>query len=117
MGHFEILEKQMCKELEAIEQKIKSGADMTTADLDKADKLAHAAKCLATYSAMKEASEEYDEGNMSGYRGRAMNGRFVSREAGNSYAEGYSRGYNEARSQMEAQSGHYPYMPPERYRY
>ena len=36
---FEALEKEMCKELEAIEQKMKSGVEMSTADLEKVDKL------------------------------------------------------------------------------
>ena len=111
MDKFEALEKSMCKELEAIEQKIKGGAEMSTADLDKVDKLTHAMKSLATYKAMKEAEEyDYGEGDMSGRRGRAMNGRYVSRDGGSSYADGYSRGYSEAMSQ---QSGHYSTVYPE----
>lgn len=113
MNKFEILEKKMCMELEAIEQKLQGGAEMSIQDLDKADKLAHAMKSLATYKAMKEAEEyEMEEGGMSGRRGRAMNVRYVSRDGGSSYADGYSRGYSEAM----AQSGHYPMMP-EHYRY
>lgn len=97
MNKFEALEKSLCMELEAIEQKLKGGTEMSTADLDKVDKLAHAMKSLATYKAMVEAEEGYSEENgMSGRRGRGMNGRYVSREGGNSYAEGYSRGYSEA---------------------
>lgn len=111
MEKFEMLEKEMCKELEAIEQKIKGGAEMSTADLDKIDKLVHALKSLVTYKAMVEADEEYsDDHGMSGRRGRAMNGRYVSREGG-SYADGYSHGYSEA---MNQQSGRWP-MPPYRY--
>jgi len=94
MEHYEALEKAMCKELEAIEQKLKNGTEMSVQDLDRVDKLTHAMKSLATYKAMKEA-EEY-EGGMSGRRGRGMNGRFVSRADGNSYTEGYSQGYAEA---------------------
>lgn len=107
MDKFENLEKAMCKELEALEHKIQGG-EMSVQDLDKVDKLAHAMKSLATYTAMKEA-EEYEDG-MSGRRGRAMNGRYVSRDGGSSYADGYSQGYSEAMHQ----SGHYP-MPPYRY--
>lgn len=111
MEKFEALEKQMCMELEAIEQKLKAGAEMSETDLKRADMLAHAMKSLATYVAMKEAEEGYSEDyGMSGRRGRGMNGRYVSREGG-SYAEGYSRGYSEA---MNQQSGHWP-MPPYRY--
>ena len=113
MEKFESLEKAMCMELETLEQKMKAGSDMSMADLEKIDKLAHAMKSLATYKAMKEAEEYTDNvGGMSGYRGRAMNGRFVSRDEGNqSYAEGYSRGYAEGRSQAEQNRSGY-YMPP-----
>jgi len=100
MEKFEALEKSMCKEMMAIEQKMKNGTEMSETDLKRVDMLAHALKSLATYTAMKEAEEEYseDEGSMSGRRGRAMNGRFVSRDQGPmSYDDGYS--------------GHYPHMP------
>lgn len=117
MNKFEKLEKKMCMELEAIEQKLASGTEMSETDLKRADMLAHAMKSLATYTAMKEAEEEYGEegfsGEMSGRRGRAMNGRFVSRDGGNSYADGYSRGYAEGMNQ----SGHWPNWYPEKYRY
>lgn len=120
----DVLEQKMCKELELLEQKYQnSPAEMSIQDLDKIDKLYHALKSMATYNAMKEA-EEYGEegwssnsnnaGGNSGYRGRAMNGRFVSRSNGNSYSEGYangySNGYSEASEQMN-NSGHYPMMP------
>ncbi len=82
MDKFESLEKTMCKELEAIEQKLKAGTEMSETDLKRVDMLAHAMKSLATYKAMKEAEEyEYDDG-MSGRRGRGMNGRYVSRDYG-----------------------------------
>lgn len=82
MDKFESLEKTMCQELEAIEQKIKGGAEMSETDLKRVDMLAHAMKSLATYKAMKEAEEyEYDDG-MSGRRGRGMNGRYMSRDYG-----------------------------------
>ena len=107
---FENLEKCMQKELEVFEQKMKSGTEMSTADLEKIDKLAHALKSLATYTAMKETEEEYSEGGMSGRRGRGMNGRYVSRDGG-SYADGYSQGYSEG---MRQGSGWYrpEAMPP-----
>ena len=113
MERFEHLEKALCKELEVIEQKLKGGAEMSAQELDKVDKIVHAMKSLVTYEAMKEA-DEYSEnmsGGMSGYRGRAMNGRYVSRDMDQSYADGYSRGYEEGRSQAEMQrSGRY--FPP-----
>ena len=105
MEKFETLEKSMCMELEALEQKLKGGTEMSVQDLDKIDKLAHAMKSLATYKAMKDPEEWEDETGMSGRRGRAMNGRFISRD-GSSYADGYSRGYSEAMNQ----SGH-PWPP------
>ena len=116
MNKFEALEKSMCTELEAIEQKLKAGTEMSDKDLERADKLAHAMKSLTTYKAMKEA-EEYEggysgeDGGMSGRRGRSPStGRYVSRDGGMSYADGYSHGYSEA---MRQQSGHWPgEMPP-----
>lgn len=91
----------------------------------------------------QEQEEEYEETEgMSGRRGRAMNGRFVSREGGQSYAEGYSQGYNEGMKQAREsehmmrqsgmsyddgyrrgynegmrQSGHFPMYPNMRYPY
>lgn len=98
MDKFEFLEKKMCEELEAIEQRLKNGAEMSETDLKRADILAHAMKSLATYKAMKDA-EEYEMDGYSGRRGRAMNGRYVSRDSGSSYADGYSRGYSDATAQ------------------
>lgn len=117
MDKFESLEKSMCKELEAIEQKMKAGTEMSETDLKRVDMLTHAMKSLATYKAMKEAEEGYsgDDG-MSGRRGRAANGRYVSREGNGSYADGYSQGYSEGMHQ--GMSGHYPpMMPYESFRY
>ena len=112
MKSHEILEQKMCKELDALEEKMMSGADMSMNDLEKIDKLYHALKSKATYDAMKEA-KYYSEEGMSGYRGRDTNGRFVSREDGRSYTDGYSQGYSEAMSQMNqiGNSGHYYQMP------
>lgn len=112
MDKFEALEKEMCKELEAIEQKLKGGTEMSLQDLEKVDKLAHAMKSLATYKAMKEAEEGYSEDGMSGRRGRGMNGRYVSRDGGSSYEEGYSQGYSEAMNQ----SGRFPMYPGQPWR-
>lgn len=108
MENYEVIEKALCEEVEVIEQKLRGGAEMSETDLKRIDMIFHAMKSLATYKAMKE-SEEYDEGmeGYSGRRGRAANGRYVSRDGGASYAEGYSNGYSEAMSQM---SGHWP-MP------
>lgn len=125
MDELEFLEEEACRELKAIAQKIKTNGEMSMQDLEKFDKLAHALKCLTGYMEKKEEMEYEQEGmsgngrysGYSGRRGRAANGRFVSREAGNSYAEGYSRGYSEAMSQQQGnqgggnQSGYYPMHP------
>lgn len=109
MDKFEVFEKALCRELDILEQKFRGGAEMNPQDLDRLDKISHAMKSLETYKAMKEA-EEYgrSEDGMSGRRGRGTDGRYVSRDGGRSYADGYSQGYAAAMSQM---SGHYPYPP------
>ena len=104
MKNHELLEQKMCKEIEMIEEKYRNpGTEMSIQDLEKLDKLYHTLKSMATYNAMKEA-ENY-EGGMSGRRGRGADGRYVSRDAGESFNEGYERGYSEA---MRGASGHYP---------
>lgn len=107
----EILEQKLCRELELLEQKYSNQqGEMSAQDVEKIDKLYHALKSMATYNAMKEA-EEYEGDGFSGRRGRsATTGRYVSRDTGGSYAEGYSQGYSEAMNQMNG-SGHHP-MPP-----
>lgn len=108
---FEILEKKMCKELQTLEEKYMSGADLAEVDVKRIDMLAHALKSLATYRAMHEAEEFGEEEALSGARGRSsVTGRYMSRDGGNSFSEGYSRGYSEAMSQMQngGTSGHYP---------
>ena len=91
---YEAIKKSMRKEMDALDQKLKGGVEMSVNDLDKIDKLAHAMKSLATYEAMTEYEDE--DMNMSGRRGRGMNGQYVSRNGGRSYDDGYSRGYSEA---------------------
>lgn len=143
---FEIIKKQLCKEAIQIAEQIQKNNTMSTQDLDKLDKIYHTKKNM--FKAIEE-EEKFGEisdspiipsvsgtnqngnGN-SGYRGRAANGRYVSR-ANNSYADGYSQGYSEAISQMNSNnsysdgynrgyseamnsqqngnSGHYPIMP------
>lgn len=106
MKKHDILEQKMCKELDMLEEKYRTApGDMNVQDLDKIDKLYHALKSKATYDAMKEAEEDYqDQDGMSGRRGRDYMGRYVSRD------NGYS-GYP-GREPMDAWSGHYPMNPP-----
>lgn len=108
---WEVIKKQLCKEMMTIADRIQKSQNMNDQDLDRIDKIAHAKKSILTALAMEEA-EGY--GN-SEYRGRGANGRYVSRESGRtSYTEGYSDGYSEAMRRMNESnnnnSGHYP-MP------
>lgn len=66
----EILEQKMCKELDAIEEKYRGGADMTTQDLDKIDKLAHSLVSLMKYNMLKETEEYSEDGRMQNMSGR-----------------------------------------------
>ena len=67
------------KELDQLEDKYSSGAQMSGKDLEDIDKMAHALKCLKTYEAM-DGNSEYDG---SYARGRSrMTGRYVSRDEG-----------------------------------
>lgn len=106
----DIIERKMCKEIETIEEKYRANptAEMTVQDLDRLDKLYHALKSKATYDAMKEANE-YEMDNVSERRGRtsSMTGRNSYRDGGDSYTEGYSRGYSEAMSQMSRRPFNY----------
>lgn len=112
---FELLEKKMCKELGILEDKYASGAEMSETDLKRIDLLVHSLKSLATYRAMYEAEHApvMAEEELSGARGRSsVTGRYVSRDSGNSFSDGYSRGYSEAMSQMQnGNSGRYPSHP------
>lgn len=88
---FANIEKAMCRELEALDNKLAGGVELSDKELERADKMMHYLKSGETYFAMKEANE-YDErygGGMSGARYHSpRTGRFVSRD----YPEdGYSR--------------------------
>lgn len=118
----ELILKHVCKEIEQIAEQIQNGQAVSQQTIEMLDKLYHLKKSMLTCEAMEEA-EEYGEGGFSGRRGRAANGRYVSRDAGGSqqsYADGYSKGYSEAMEQMNngGSSGHYPMMggyPPRRW--
>ena len=93
MKHYENLEEAMCRELELLDKKYGSEqAEMSMADVEKADILYHALKSAETYYAMKDA-EDWDEddsrsgrgysgrgGDRSYRRGRDSMGRYVSRD-------------------------------------
>ena len=111
MKEMKNLKRVAQEELEKLDAKYANLSEFTAAD-------AEMYKCL-TMALEKQLrieqiegemySEDY-EGDMSGRRGRAANGRYISMEGGSSYADGYSHGYSEGMRQ----SGHYP-MPPYRY--
>ena len=58
---YDLLESKICKELDLLEEKYRTGAEMSEGDLRRLDLLAHAIKSLTTYSAMKEAEEKSKE--------------------------------------------------------
>ena len=91
------LENKMRKELEALEEKYRTNAEMSEGDLRRIDLLAHSLKSLATYCAMKEA-EEYNSGNS------YMNNSYMNQPMNNSYG----------RMGRPDMSGHYPYYQDER---
>lgn len=111
----EIIEKQLCKEVDQIAESIHKSQTISLQELEKLDKIYHTLKSKATYEAMIEASD-YAETGMSGRRGRDVNGRYISRDSGSyneGYENGYDRGYSEAMNHLkEGNSGHhYPVMP------
>lgn len=122
---YEIIMKQLCKETDQIAEQIQKNGSMSVQDLEKIDKLFHAKKSMLTAKAMEEAEEyENSEGGMSGTRmtysgrrGRGADGRYVSREASESFSDGYDRGYSEAMNRMGGgnTSGHYPPYYPVRW--
>lgn len=94
---YEIIFKQVCKEISLIAEKVQKSGGMTEQELEKLDKLYHVKKDMLTAKAMVDA-EEYENGGMSGARGRSpMTGRYVSRDG---YDQGYSHGYSQAMNQM-----------------
>lgn len=79
---FENLEKAMCRELDALDSKCATGAELSDKELERADKIMHYLKSGETYFSMKEANA-YDEryGGMSGARNRSYRtGRYISRD-------------------------------------
>ena len=78
------------KELDQLEDKYASGAQMSAKDLEDIDKMGHALKCLKTCEAM-EGNSEYDG---SYARGRSrMTGRYISRDDGYDSRDGSYRRY------------------------
>ena len=143
---FKNLKRVAKEEVEKLDAAYANKSEFTDKDAELYKCLMSGLKDQLAVEGMMNAGE-YEEGGdepegMSGRRGRAMNGRFVSRDGGQSYADGYSQGYNEGmrqareneavmhRSSMSyddgysrgynegmRQSGHYPMYPGPRYPY
>ena len=113
MEKYEVIMNKLCTEIDAIGRKLESGGDLNDNELNRLDKFAHALKSLATYKAMEDA-EEYN--GMSGRMGRSYT-HGGNTMGNNSYADGYSRGYADARNSytdghMDGRSGMYHPMYP-----
>lgn len=110
-----IIEKQLLKEKDQIAESIQKTGNMSIQDLEKLERIYHTLKSQAAYCGMKDPEGywdqfEDDQNGMSGRRGRAANGQYISRDT--SYEDGYNRGYSEAMSRtQDGTSGHYPMMP------
>lgn len=72
---FENIEAALCDELDRMNEKYRDGQEISAGDLEKADKVFHALKSAATYTAMKG----YDGRSERSYRGRTS-GRNMSRD-------------------------------------
>lgn len=96
----EIIEKRLCKEVMTIAETIQKNDNISIQDVEKLDKIYHTLKSKETYEAMV-AARDYEEemDGMSGRRGRAANGRYVSR-TGAPHSDEWERGYSEAMSRM-----------------
>ena len=113
---YKYLEAKMCKELEILEEKYRTGMDMNEGDLRRIDLLVHALKSMATYKAMKEAEEMQNGGQ---YMSQNMNNSYMNNSYmnGNSYARGrVMDGRYMSRDMDPNMSGYmqHPYYPEER---
>ena len=100
---FKNLKRVALNEARKLDSAYANKDEFSESDAKKYDCIMHGLKSQLTAEAMMEAEQyEYsNEGGMSGRRGRSpMTGRYVSRDGGNSYADGYSRGYSEAMMQL-----------------
>ena len=114
----ELLEAKLCKELDLLQEKYRSGAEMSEGDLRRIDLLAHSLKSLAGYGAMKEAEDaRYVQmgGANNPYNNSYMNSGMNN--SMNSYTQGQrENGMNHymSRDNYPANSGYMPYYPEER---
>lgn len=85
---FEGICEAIHREMEELEKKYAKGTQMTKQDLDDLNTMAHTLKSLATYEAMK-GNSEYSGDSYARGRSRTT-GRYISRDGGYSYDDGYS---------------------------
>ena len=80
---FESICETIHREMDKLEKKYSSGAQLSNDDLEDIDKMAHALKSLKAYEAMAGSSEygggSYEGGSYARGRSRAT-GRYVSRD-------------------------------------
>ena len=106
------LENKMCKELEALEEKYRTGMEMSEGDLRRIDLLVHSLKSLATYKAMREAEEMQNSNSYMSSRMNSGNSYMNNSYTNNSYANNsYARG-RDGRFISQDMSGHYPMNYP-----
>ena len=116
MEEFKNLKRVAMNEIRKLDAAYANKDEFSEADMKKFDCLMHGFKCLLTAEAMLAAEEYENEEGFSGRRGRAADGRYMSRSMehdvnARSYADGYSQGYSEAMGRMENTSGHNPMIP------
>jgi hypothetical protein len=100
MKEMKNLKRVAQEELEKLDAKYANLSEFTASDAEMYKCLAMA---LEKHMRIEQIENEMhdEEYGMSGRRGRSPStGRYISMDGGNSYADGYSRGYSEAMSQM-----------------
>jgi hypothetical protein len=109
---FKNLKRVALNEARKLDSLYANKEEFSEGDLKKYDCIMHALKSQLTAEAMMEA-EGYEDGGMSGARGRSMTtGRYISRESNNSFEDGFSQGYSAAMNQGGMKSDHMPVNDP-----
>lgn len=96
------LEETLCKELEA-----RADAELSKGSLETIDLLAHSLKSIATYVAMKEASEQ--GGSFNSYRGGSYNSSVYDNRSfrdNGSYDDGSYRRYRDSMGRYSNEEGY-----------
>ena len=101
MHKLHMLEETLCKELEA-----RANTELTKSSLEVIDLLAHSLKSIATYTAMKEASEQ--GGSFNSYRGGSYNSSVYDNRSfrDGSYDDGSYRRYRDSMGRYSNEEGY-----------